>query len=266
MRGPNEGRFSAFQMSRSISGLTAIVTGAASGIGRACVETLAYAGANVLVTDLDETGAQRVAARLRQEGFAAESKILDIQDNHAIQTAVEYAVTHFGGLDIVVNNAGINRKVSPGAAGYDESWDLSLAVMLSGPKTLINASLVYLQASKCARIVNIASIEGLATTYGNGPYAVAKAGILGLTRAMAVDLGQYGITVNAICPGPILTGMTRDLAQPLQDRYLDRFTVLKRPGQPEEVAHMVLNLCLPSSGFVTGASVIVDGGMMARSS
>lgn len=255
-----------FLRQRSIAGRVAIVTGAASGIGAACAKVLSLAGALVVVSDIDEAGANRVAKGIVDQGGSAWGLKLDTGDETSIHEAVATTVATHGGIDILINNAGINRKVEPGSASFDQVWERSLAVMLTGPKTLINTSLPHLKASNCARIINIASIEGLSTAQHNSPYAAAKAGILGLTRALAVDLGDFGITVNAICPGPILTGMTEGLEEELKAQYLDRYTILKRAGRPEEVAHMVLNLCLPSSGFVTGASVIVDGGLMARSS
>lgn len=255
-----------FQAARSVAGHVAIVTGAGSGIGRGCAETLARAGACVIVTDRDEGTASDVGQALEAAGLNAKSLKLDVSDDEQIEAAVKVAIDQFGGLDILVNNAGINRKVVPGDPGFEKAWQMSLDVMLNGPQKLISAALDPLKRSDCARIVNIASIEGLATSAGNAPYASAKAGILGLTRALAIDLGPFGITVNAVCPGPILTGMTEGLPQNLQQEYLERYTILKRAGQPEDIAHMVLNLCLPASGFMTGASVIVDGGLMARSS
>ena len=208
----------------------------------------------------------QVSRVLEGEGLNTKSLKLDVGDDAQIEAAVAFATEQFGGIDILVNNAGINRKVVLGEPEFESAWRTSFDIMLEGPLKLISAALDPLKSSNCARIINIASIEGHATSAGNAPYAAAKAGILGLTRALAVDLGPFGIMVNAVCPGPVLTGMTESIPQHLQDAYLERYTILKRAGQPEDIAHMVLNLCLPSSGFVTGSSVIVDGGLMARSS
>ena len=148
--------------------------------------------------------------------------------------------------------------------GYDEAWARGLAVMLTAHQRIIRAALPYLRKSKSPRIVNIASTEALGATALHSPYSAAKAGVVGLTRSLAVELGRDGITVNCICPGPILTGMTARIADEHKAIYAKRRTALGRYGEPEEVAHMTLSLCLPAASFLTGAVIPVDGGLMAR--
>ena len=148
--------------------------------------------------------------------------------------------------------------------GYEEVWHRALGVMLSAHQRMVRAALPWLRQSDAARIVNIASTEGLGATPGDTPYVAAKSGVVGLTRGLAVDLGPEGITVNCICPGPILTGMTAGVPDADKDTYARRRTALRRYGRPEEVAHMTLSLCLPAASFITGTTIPVDGGLMAR--
>jgi 3-oxoacyl-[acyl-carrier protein] reductase len=136
--------------------------------------------------------------------------------------------------------------------------------MLTGQQRMVRAALPWLRQSDAARIINIASTEGLGATPGNTPYVAAKTGVTGLTRGLAADLGKEGITVNCICPGPILTAMTEKVPEADKAVFAKRRTALRRYGLPEEVAHMTLNLALPASSFVTGAVIPVDGGLIAR--
>ena len=250
--------------SRSVKGLTVLVTGAASGMGRATARVFAADGANVAVTDISAEATQAVASEIAASGGAAKAWTLDVSDRYNITAVVNEVAAHFGGLDIVVNNAGISVRVAIDDEGYDEAWAKGLTVMLTAHQRIIRAALPYLRKSKSPRIVNIASTEALGATALHSPYSAAKAGVVGLTRSLAVELGRDGITVNCICPGPILTGMTARIASEHKAIYAKRRTALGRYGDPEEVAHMTLSLCLPAASFLTGAVIPVDGGLMAR--
>lgn len=252
------------QLSRSVKGLTVIVTGAASGMGRATARVFAAEGANVAVTDYDGAGAAAVADAIVASGGSAKAWQLDVADADAIRRVVAEAAAHFGGIDIIVNNAGISTRLPIDDDGYDAMWDRGIAVMLTAQQRLIRAALPHLRKSKCPRIVNIASTEALGATALHSPYSAAKAGVTGLTRSLAVELGREGITVNCICPGPITTGMTARIPEEHKAIYAKRRTALNRYGDPEEVAHMTLSLCLPAASFLTGAVIPVDGGLMAR--
>ena len=252
------------QLSRSVRGLTVLVTGAASGMGRATARVFAAEGANVAVTDYDGAGAQAVADAIAASGGSARAWQFDVADAAAVTRVVNEVAKHFGGLDIVVNNAGISTVSAIDGDGYDALWDRGIAVLLTAQQRIIRAALPHLRKSTCPRIVNIASTEALGATALHSPYSAAKAGVTGLTRSLAVELGREGITVNCICPGPITTGMTDRISAEHKAIYAKRRTALNRYGDPEEVAHMTLSLCLPAASFLTGAVIPVDGGLMAR--
>ncbi|MGE4322709.1 MAG: SDR family NAD(P)-dependent oxidoreductase [Sphingobium sp.] len=249
---------------RSIHGRVAIVTGAASGMGAATARLFAAEGAHVALVDRNAPAVQAVADEIVAAGGSAHGWPLDISDHAAIREAVDGIADRFGGIDIIVNNAGIAGFMAIDEDGYDDLWDRMLSVLLTAQQRIIRAALPWLRRSDAARIVNIASTEALGATRLDSAYAAGKAGVTGLTRALAVDLGFEGITVNCICPGPILTAMTRDISDDHRATYARRRTALGRYGRPEEVAHMTLSLCLPAASYITGATIPVDGGLMAR--
>ncbi|PZQ59989.1 MAG: NAD(P)-dependent oxidoreductase [Phenylobacterium zucineum] len=250
--------------SRSVAGAVALVTGAASGMGKATAEVFAAEGAHVAVTDLSAEACEAVVAGIKAAGGSAEAWPLDVSSPDAIEAVVEAIAARFGRLDIIVNNAGISAFSPIDSKDYDAIWTRAVSVLLTSHQRIIRAALPHLRRSEHPRIVNIASTEALGATSRDSPYAAAKAGVTGLTRALAVELGPEGITVNCICPGPILTGMTAGVPDDDKQTYARRRTALRRYGRPEEVAHMTLSLCLPAASFITGVTIPVDGGLMAR--
>ena len=251
-------------LSRSVKGLTALVTGAASGMGRATARVFAAEGANVAVTDVSTDGVNVVADEITAAGGTAKAWSLDVGDPRAIDRVISEISAHFGGLDIIVNNAGISVRAAIDDPTYDEAWAKAIAVMLTAHPRIIRAALPHLRKSKCPRIVNVASTEALGATALHSPYSAAKGGVASLTRSLAVELGREGITVNCICPGPIRTAITDRIPEEHKTIYAKRRTALGRYGEPAEVAHMTLSLCLPAASFLTGAVIPVDGGLMAR--
>jgi 3-oxoacyl-[acyl-carrier protein] reductase len=172
-----------------------------------------------------------------------------------------------GGVDALVNNAGVSllNSAFQDEDSYEANWTRTLDINLTAHSRLIRLCLADLQAAPAGgRVVNIASTEALVTTAGLAAYAATKAGVVGLTKSFAVELGRHGVTVNCICPGPIHTGMTAGITAEAKEAYARRRVPLRRYGDPEEVAHMTLNLCLPAASFVNGAIIPVDGGMSIR--
>ncbi len=251
-------------LSRSVKGKIVLVTGAASGMGRATAHVFAREGARVAVTDLRLEDAEAVAADIRAEGGEAKAWAFDVGDKATIEALVPEIARHFGGLDVVVNNAGVAgfRKIDD--EEYDGLWERMFPILLTAHPRIIRAALPYLRKSSSPRIVNIASTEALGATALDSIYAAAKAGVTGLTRALAVELGREGITVNCICPGPIRTGMTAGIPDEHKTIFAKRRTAMGRYGDPAEVAHITLSLCLPAASYITGVTIPVDGGLMAR--
>ena len=251
-------------LSRSVEGKVALITGAGSGMGRATAFVFAEAGAKVVVSDINEKQINEVAKEIDSSEEACLKQVLDVTNQENINEAVTNVIKEFGQLDILVNNAGISIPTTIDDENYEESWDKTFDVLLKGQVNLIRAALPFIRKSDCARIVNISSTEGMGATPRISPYTSAKHGVIGLTRSLAAELGSQGITVNCICPGPINTAMTA--AIPTEDKqiYARRRVPLKRYGEPEEVAHMTLSLCLPAASFVNGAVLPVDGGLSIK--
>jgi 3-oxoacyl-[acyl-carrier protein] reductase len=252
------------KLSRSIKGKVALITGSGSGMGRATSYVFAEAGAKVVVSDINEKQIEEVSSEINSSSGTCLKQILDVTNQENIKEAIANVIEEFGQLDILINNAGISIPTTIDDENYEESWDRTFDVLLKGQVNLIRAALPFIRESDCGRIVNISSTEGLGATPRISPYTSAKHGVIGLTRSLAVELGSQGITVNCICPGPINTAMTA--AIPIEDKqiYARRRVPLKRYGEPEEVAHMTLSLCLPAASFVNGAVLPVDGGLSIK--
>ena len=245
------------ELSRSVQGSRAVVTGAASGIGLATVALLAQQGARVGALDRPGSALEESVVKL-PESANVESRLVDVVDDAGVRAAITDLAEVFGGLDIVINCAGVSL---PAAIGDEDAWEKTMQVNLHGVHRVVRASLPYLEQSDAARIVNVASTEALGAQPFVSAYTASKHGVLGLTRALAVELGRKGITANAICPGPIHTGMTANIPDEAKAKFARRRVPLGRYGHPEEVAHAILGLVLPSSSFITGACLSVDGGM-----
>jgi NAD(P)-dependent dehydrogenase (short-subunit alcohol dehydrogenase family) len=240
----------------------ALVTGAASGIGKAASTALARRGIAVVVADVDEDGAQRTALTICAEGFEAVACRLDVTVDADCAAAVQMAMERYGRLDYAFNNAGIlpppllTAKIEPGA------WARTLEVNLTGVFQCMRHELVAMMTTGGGSIVNTASVMATVGGVGVAAYAAAKHGVLGLTKSAALEYGPKGIRVNSVCPGFISTPMITHASVEVIEAVKGRMA-LRRLGQPEEVAAMVSWLCSDESSFVSGAHFPVDGGYTA---
>lgn len=252
------------KLSRSIAGEVAIVTGAASGMGRATAHLFGDEGARVALIDINQEPLDAVVKEMTDEGYDVRGWVLDLDDADAIQRVITEIGEHFGAIDILVNNAGISIPAPIDSDDYPAAWDKVVSVLLTAHTLTIRAALPYIRKSPHGRIVNIASTEGFGATKYGSPYTAAKTGVIGLTRSLAVELGPENITVNCICPGPIRTGMTAGISEEHKEIFAKRRTALRRYAEPEEVAHGTLSLVLPASQYITGVALPVDGGLLIR--
>jgi len=251
-------------MTGRLPGKVAIVTGAASGIGAATAVRFAAEGARVVVNDVDAAGGERVAEAIRSSGGDALFLQADMGDYAAVSALIEDVTGRYGRLDVLHNNA--FRSVMSGVATMSpEQWQLALSVTLTGTFYGIRAALPVMIRQRAGAIVNTASVSGLAGDYAMGAYNTAKAGVLNLTRAAAIENARHGIRVNAVCPGPVSTPPLEFLLNrtPAVREQLLASLPQHRLGTPEEVANVVLFLASDEASLVNGAAIVADGGLTA---
>jgi 3-oxoacyl-[acyl-carrier protein] reductase len=244
-------------MSEELKGQVALVTGATRGIGAAIAAELAARGATVVGTATTDDGAARISAALAAQG--GQGVRLDVTDAAAAEAAVEQVVKQHGGLHILVNNAGITRDTLA-MRMKDDDWDAVLDTNLKAVFRLSRAVMRTMMKQRYGRIVNITSVVGASGNPGQANYAAAKAGVAGMTRALARELGSRGITVNCVAPGFIETDMTAGLPEEQQKALLGQIP-LGQLGKPADVAHAVAYLASRQAGYVTGQELHVNGGM-----
>ena len=238
----------------------AIVTGAGRGIGESIARHFVEAGARVAVVSRSEANSSKVAAALESiRPGSAKAYAVDVADFDAVQTVGEQIVADFGRVDILVNNAGITRDTLAMRMSSDD-WDAVLDTNLKGSFNFIRSVLRMMIKQRSGRIINISSVSGLMGLAGQANYAASKAGLIGLTKALAKEVASRGITVNAVAPGFIDTDMTAVLNEEIRKGALAQIP-LARFGQPEDIAAAVGFLSGPSASYITGQVLAVDGGM-----
>lgn len=250
-----------------LKGKVAIITGAASGIGRATAELFAQEGASLLLLDIDDDSGQAVADEIRERGGQVIYMHCDVTQVEACQRAVGVALDKFGRLDILFNNAGIIRRADV-VGTTEEEWDRVMAVNVKSIFLMSKYAVPVLAASGGGSIINTSSGWGLHGGRNAVSYCASKGAVVNMTRAMAIDHGQQNIRVNSICPGDVDTPMLRDEARQV-GQPVDEFLVeaamrpLGRYAQPMEIAHAVLYLASDVASYVTGSALVIDGGGLA---
>lgn len=243
----------------SLENNVALVTGASRGLGHAIALALGRNGGTVIGTATSEAGAQRITEAFQAEGLAGEGRVLDVTDRDAASTLVKGIADAYGPVTILVNNAGITRD-NLVMRMKDEEWDDIVDTNLSAVYRMSKAVLRGMMKARGGRIINIASVVGCMGNAGQSNYAAAKAGVMGLTRSLAREVGSRGITVNAVAPGFIATDMTDELDADQRKALLDQ-TPLERLGEPEEVAAAVVYLASPAAAYITGETLNINGGL-----
>jgi 3-oxoacyl-[acyl-carrier protein] reductase len=246
-------------MEKALDKQVALVTGASRGIGRAIALELARQGATVIGTATSEAGAQGIGEALAAQGLAGRGVVLDVNDGSAADTLVEATVKEFGALNVLVNNAGITQD-QLAMRMKDEDWDAVIDTNLKAVFRLSRSVLRPMMKARGGRIINITSVVGSTGNPGQVNYAAAKAGVAGMTRALARELGSRNITVNCVAPGFIETDMT-DVLPEAQKAALLQQIPLNRLGKPEEIAQAVAFLASREAGYITGTELHVNGGM-----
>jgi 2-hydroxycyclohexanecarboxyl-CoA dehydrogenase len=237
----------------------AVVTGAASGIGRATAQALAAAGATVVVADIDRTGGEAAAAALRETGRRAVFMAVDLTDAASIAGFAEAVAAQVGAVDVLVNGAGWGQT-RPFWEGTPEFWNKLIALNLVGPMQLVKALLPAMMERGSGSIVNIASDAGRVGSLGETVYSAAKGGLIAFTKSLARETARYGIHVNCVCPGPTDTPLMAAVPDKVKES-LTKAIPFRRLGKPEEVADAVLFFAGDRASYVTGQVLSVSGGL-----
>jgi len=237
----------------------AIVTGGSRGIGKQICLRLAREGAKIAIFDIEEASLKEVAAQIKDIGSEVLPLGVDISNFEKVDRAVKKVIDRFERTDILVNNAGVNEDKLL-LRMREEDWDKVLQVNLKGTFNCLRAVIRTMVKQREGRVINISSVIGLRGNIGQANYAASKAGIIGLTKSVAKEVGRYGITVNAIAPGFIDTSMTEKLQEKEKEKFISQIPA-GRMGKPEEVANLVSFLASDEAGYITGEVIKIDGGM-----
>ncbi len=253
-------------MDLGLQGKVVLITGGASGIGRATAQLFAQEGAKVVVADMNERGGRETVELLKQAAGEATFVACDVRHEAQVKAMVDRVVQLHGRLDCAFNNAGISERFDPITETTEEHWRLVLDTNLTGVFLCLKYELQVMQRQQSGAIVNASSIMGLVASAGNTEYAASKAGVANLTRSTALAYAKQGIRINATCPAAIDTPMTQKIwaKEPAMKARLASMQPMGRIGQPEEVARAVLFLCSDAASFITGHTLAVDGGYLAQ--
>ena len=243
----------------TLNNKTLFITGASRGIGRATALALGAQGATVVGTATSEGGAEGIDAALQEAGVKGVGMVLDVTDANACETAVKQIGENFGAIGVLVNNAGITRD-NLAMRMKDDEWESVVQTNLNAVFRMSRLVIRGMMKARNGRIINITSVVGSSGNAGQANYAAAKAGVAGMSRALARELGPRGITVNCVAPGFIDTDMTRVLPETAKQGLVEQIA-LGRLGQPEEIAAAVAFLASPAASYVTGTTLHVNGGM-----
>lgn len=245
-----------------LEGHTAIVTGGASGIGHATARTLADAGANVVIADLNEEAGAQTAGALKARGVEATFVKTDVAEARDVEALVKAVTERFGSLEILMHFAGVGKEILALETTLAD-WNRIIAVNLTGSFLMMQAAGAVMVEAGYGRIVSMSSVAGLRGGTGRAAYGASKGGVAALTRVMAAEWAQSGVTVNTLAPGPVETALVREMHDEETRRAYLQSVPMNRYGAPEEVAAAALYLALPESGFINGVTLPVDGGFDA---
>jgi 3-oxoacyl-[acyl-carrier protein] reductase len=244
-----------------LSGRTAIITGGAQGLGRAATEKFACEGATVIIWDMNREKGESLVQSLTAQGFKAHFDAVNVAEFDSVESAARRAYEQFAHLDILINNAGITQDATLLKMSVQQ-WQQVINVNLTGVFYCAKAVVPYMVEKQYGRIINTASVVGLYGNFGQTNYVAAKAGLIGMTKVWARELGKKGITVNAVAPGFIATDMIKTVPEKVLNAVIER-TPLGRLGSPEDVANAYLFLASDEASFITGAVLSVDGGYIS---
>jgi NAD(P)-dependent dehydrogenase (short-subunit alcohol dehydrogenase family) len=251
--------------SQRLSDRVAIVTGGALGIGGATARRLAAEGAKVLVVDVDAAAAAKNVATITGSGGVAEALQADVGTEQGVKAMIDQAVNKWGKLDIVVNNAyaGVGGPKVDAVRVTEEAWDRSMDIGLKAMFRAAKYAVPHMRQAGGGSMVNLSSVHGLLGAPGSLVYETLKAGVIGLTRQLAVEYGPDGIRVNAICPGHIVTERIEEMWRDHQDalRFFVEQYPIRRTGKPVDIANAIVFLCSDEASFITGHALVVDGGL-----